>query len=297
MFEGDLAFDVFGQKLNFLVFLVGKFFFAQKFEYALARSRRALHAGKRLRKLRKRRSEQSDVQRERYHDAETHALGNEHRADDAHRHVTQISDKVHERHHQSRKKLRFPRTRIKVAVDGIELGLDLFFGVVRLDDVVPRIDFLHVPVEIAEIPLLAHEVFLRFAHDEKHEHESDQARDDGGDRHDRVGHEHHDDAADEHDDGGKHGHERLIQRLTDGIHVVGNAGEHVAHAVGIEIFEGQQVDFFGDRAAQPLRVFLRDRRHDDALQVRAEQSHRIDDDEEDTYGSDFLQVHIAQNPL
>lgn len=116
----------------------------------------------------------------------------------------------------------------------------------------------------------------------------------GGDRrerHDPVCDEHHDDAADEHDHRRDEGRDRLVESLADHIHVVGDAREHVADGVGIEVFEGQKVDLFGDFGAQRPGIFLRDRRHDQPLHIRTDKTQSVDYDEEHAQAEHFLHIH------
>ena len=107
-----------------------------------------------------------------------------------------------------------------------------------------------MPVDLAEIPLLARKIFLRFAHDQEHEHKSDQARRDCRKRHDPVCDKHHDHASKKHNDGRYQRYDGLVQSLSDHIHVVGHARKHVADAVRIEIAQRNEIDFFGYGRAQ-----------------------------------------------
>ena len=293
VFEGDVAPDFFGSEVGGFAALVGKLRLFQKLEHPLGRGGGRLHARERLRQLRQRRSEQPDVQGKGDDRAvpRHRAVDEQHRTDNAHRNVPEVADECHKRLHQAGKELRFPRARVQFIVDVVERLLDVPLRIVRLDYVMPRIRFFDVAVDFAQVLLLAGKVLLRLAHDEEHEHESDEACGDRRERHDPVCDEHHDDAADEHDHRRDEGRDRLVEGLTDHVHVVGDAREHVADGVGIEVFEGQEVDLFGDLGAQRPGIFLRDRRHDQPLHIRTDKTQSVDYDEEHAQAEHFLHIH------
>ena len=289
--EAHVAAHFCGIEIGGLARFVRKLIFFEKLKHALAGGGGRLHTGKGLRQLGQRGSEQPHIQREGDDRAEQDApVCHEHGARHADCHVAEVAHKGHQRHHQPGKELRFPRAGVQFVVDVVEGLFHHVFGVVGLDDVVTRVRLLDVAVDVAEVALLAGKELLRFAHDEEHHDKAEQAGHDGGDCHDGIGDEHHDKAADEHDDGGDKGSDRLVERLTDHVHVVGDAGEGVPHRMGIEISKGQEVDLFGNGGTQVFGIFLRDRGHDKALHVREDHARAVQTDEGDAKAGDLLHI-------
>ena len=91
--------------------------------------------------------------------------------------------------------------------------------------------------------------------------------------------------------------EGLAERLADGVHIVGDAGEYVAVADLVEVFERQLVDFDRDRFAQALGGALGDVRHHPALHVA---EHRVADvqcDEQPGDAADGVEIDRVHHRL
>ena len=160
----------------------------------------------------------------------------------------------------------------------------------------PCVDFFNMAVQVAQPPLARDEVLLRAAHDAPHQPEAQHRRYNRRQRHDPVRREHHDDAADEHRHGGDKAGQAVLQRLADGVHIVGDAGEHVAGGGGLEVADRQAVDFVGYAVAQAPVDLLRDDGHH---QPRHETQQRADDIENYQRDADFLDgghVNLAAQP-
>ena len=129
------------------------------------------------------------------------------------------------------------------------------------------VHLLDVAVDVAQSRLLPGEVLLGGLHDDHHDDQADEAGTDGAQGHDHVVVEHHHQRAHEQRRRGDQRAERLAQRLADGVHIVGDAGQHVAVADLVEVFERQPVDLDRDRFAQPLGGALGDVGHHPALHI------------------------------
>ena len=82
-------------------------------------------------------------------------------AEDAHGHVAQVADEVHDRHHHAREELRLPGRAVEHVVVAVELLDAPLLAVERLHHDVPAVHLLDVAVDVAEIVLLLPEVLLR----------------------------------------------------------------------------------------------------------------------------------------
>ena len=182
---------------------VGELRFVEEREHALGAGRAALQVLERLRELRKRLREETDVQHERHDDTEFDAPAHrEPRADDAHDDISEVTDEVHHRHHQAGKELALPPRLVQVVVVALEPADRVRLAAERLDDRVPAVHLLDVTVDVAERRLLLDEVPLREPHDDEHEHHAQQARRDRAQREQPVVREHHDQCAEEQRDRG-----------------------------------------------------------------------------------------------
>ena len=137
----------------------------------------------------------------------------------------------------------------QAGVQPVELVDGARFAVIGLDDRVTRVHLFDMSVQRAEVALLAGKVFLAAGHDEEHDRKADDRCGNGGQRHDPVGDKHHDQAAEEQHDLGDEHADRLVQRLADGVHVVGHAGEHVARRGAVVIPHREAVDLVRNIAA------------------------------------------------
>ena len=174
VFKLDIARDAV-ETLSLAAFVV-KLALAEEFEYTFARRGGALKVVERLRKLRQRLGEQPDIYHERHDNAEgDRAVNRERRSDHAYTHITKVADKSHERHHDTRQKLRFPRAAVELIVDFLENTLGLSAAVIRLDDVMAGIDFLDVSVYVSQLTLLDRKIFLRHFYDQHHQDKSNGA--------------------------------------------------------------------------------------------------------------------------
>ena len=77
-----------------------------------------------------------------------------------HSHIAQIAHEHHDRLHQTGEKLRLPCGVIQGVIGLLELGNGILLLVVRLDDGVSGVGFLHLSVDVSQIFLLLFEVLL-----------------------------------------------------------------------------------------------------------------------------------------
>ena len=210
-----------------------------------------------------------------------------------HRHIAQVAHKHHDGLHQAGEELAFPGRLKKAVVGGVKFLLDGALPVEGLDDAVAGVNLLHLAVDHAQKALLGFEVFLAdfdHQHDQNHRHRQNQQRDEGhfgadGQHHDE--HAHHGGAA------GDELGDALVQALAQSIHIVGDAGENLAHRAFFKIGKGQTVDLFADLAAEIIADFLGKAAHDPGLPKMEQCRHQIHDQQDDKNLCNIAKVNAA----
>ena len=127
------------------------------------------------------------------------------------------------------------------------------------------VDFFHLTVYDAQNGLLCLEVFLAELDHDEHQHQRDRQDQQGDQGHLRADGQHHDQHTDH---GGHTGDElgdALVQALAQRVHIVGDAGQHLAHGAFFKVGKGQAVDLFADLAAEVVADFLGKAGHEPAL--------------------------------
>ena len=99
------------------------------------------------------------------------ALHREHAARERHRDVAEVADEVHDRLHEAREELRFPRALVELVVRLPEALLARLFLIERAHDRMAGERLLDLPVDFPELLLLSAEVLLRELHHDHDEHE------------------------------------------------------------------------------------------------------------------------------
>ena len=191
-------------------------------------------------------------------------------------HVAHVAYEAHERHHQAGEELAAPRAREQAVVLRLEVGDGRLGAVEHLDDVLAGEVLLHDAVHGAEHLLLLAEVALREVHDHAHDHHGDRQREHGDARERQADREHHDEDADDLRHRGDELRDRLVERLAQGVDVVGDAAEHVALAVAVEVAHGDDGDLLGDLGAHPVADLLRDPGHEPALDEVARGARQVE---------------------
>ena len=192
----------------------------------------------------------------------------QHAAQNGDRHIAQISHKGHDGLHQPGQKLGFPGGLVKDFIGGMEGILHILFLIKSLHDIVAAVDLLHLTVDLAQIFLLRHEEALGFLHQKPGEPCGNRQDDDGDQGHQRADAQHHDEHADHGGDRSDELGDALVQALPQGIHIVGDAGKHLAHRPAFKIFHGHPVDLRNDLPAETIGQILRNLRHNQALNER-----------------------------
>ena len=155
------------------------------------------------------------------------------------------------------------------------------------------VGLLHLAVDLAQILLLGHKVLLAVLDHQHHQacrHRQDHQGDKGHQRRDGKHHHQHT------DEGGHRGNEgchRLVQALSQGIHIVGDAGEDLAYGTGLKILHGHAVDFLRNVPPQTVAGLLRDSAHDPALEQREARADQVEDDEHPQNLPDLAEVDAA----
>ena len=248
------------------VCLLVLFRLVQKLEHSLSGSGHALQHVGHLRKLLDRLGEVLDVLDEGLNVADGNdAVCGKNAAHDGHRHIAQITHKVHNGHHQAGEELAFPRRFIQLVVGGVEVVQHHGLTVEGFDHVVAGVDFFHLTVYDAQNGLLGLEVFLAEPNYDEHKHQRDGQDQQGDQGHLRADGQHHDQHADHGGHAGDELGDALVQALAQRVHIVGDAGQHLAHGALFKVGKGQAVDLFADLTAEIVAHLLRKTGHQPAL--------------------------------
>ena len=163
-----------------------------------------------------------------------------------------------------------------------------------LDDVLAGEVLLDDAVDGAEDLLLLAEVRLREAHHHAHDHGCHRQgdHDDAGERQ-ADGEHHHEHAHDLRDRGDelRHG---LVEALAEGVDVVGDAREHVALAVAVEVAHRHNSDLLGDLLAHAIADLLGDARHEPTLYEVACGARQVEAEQEQQGLADPVEVDGAR---
>ncbi len=241
-------------------------FLLEKFKDALGcRRHRLQHIGH-LCELGNRLCEIADILDKRLNVADgNHTRDRQHRAGDSNADITKIADKVHHRLHQSGQKLGFPRRFIQFFVGIAEHVAHAPLLVKRAHDAVSGKCLLNLTVDLAEKFLLRAEVFLAEAHNEADKQQRDRQNGKRNQRHQRADCQHHDQHADNRCHRGNQLRHALIEALSHRVHIICDAGKHLADRPALEIAQRHAVDFFTDLTPHAEADFLRDAGHNPAL--------------------------------
>ena len=74
--------------------------------------------------------------------------------------ITKVSDKLHDRHHDSGKELGFPCRSIQYVIGLVELSNHLVFFIISFDHQMTAIAFLYLTIDMSKVFLLCDKVFL-----------------------------------------------------------------------------------------------------------------------------------------
>ena len=230
----------FGQsRLTALIFHFLRF---QKFKHALPGSCGGLKRLYRLCDLGQRLCKITDIHHKCHNNAKTDSSVQRHcSANNTHRHIAQVTDKSHDGHHKSRQTLGLKTAFAQISVHPVKDFLGFLLTVISFYHCMPGIDFLDVPVDLTKVLLLSGKVFLAPAHNGEHYHKSQKTGGHCGQSHPSVRDEHHAQTPEKENKGGNQISDAVIQRLADGIHIIGHAGQYIAGGGTIIKPHGQSV--------------------------------------------------------
>ena len=201
-------------------------------------------------------------------------------AQNADRHIRQISDEVCQRHHQTRKKLGFPRGFIELFVVLVKHLLRGFLPVKGFDNRMSRIHFFHMTVDFAQILLLSLEVALGLSDNQADNQHGQRQYNQRCDRHQEIDADHHNQNPDDHRDTGDNLGQTLGKGLVDGFNVIYHAALNFTVGLAVKIFQRQPIHFLGHGAAQLIRYFLGNARHNIPLNRGKEKTQSVEDNEQ-----------------
>lgn len=130
------------------------------------------------------------------------------------------------------------------------------FCIGNTDYIMTAVDFLNIAVELAQAALPLLKVMLRVLHNESHKENTQNSRYNRCYRHNPVCPEHHDQTADKLGGGGNNRCRTVGQALPDGIHIIGDTGQHVTVGIGRKVFERQAVDLSINISTHPVGQLL-----------------------------------------
>ena len=214
-------------------------------------------------------------------------------AQNGHSHIAQIAHKLHDGHHHAGQELRFPRRIIQLLVRLFKGFYCLLFLVKRLDDIVARIDLLHLAVYISQKFLLSPEIFLGFGHDEGDHGNGNRQHQKRDQCHQRTDGEHHDQHAHHLGHGGDHLCGALIQTLPQRIHVVRDPGKNLPVGHFVKITHRHPVDLLRDCLSEAVGRLLGDPGHDISLDKGKYRAHPIESQRQQQDPSDLFKIHAA----
>ena len=214
-------------------------------------------------------------------------------ADDGDGHIAQVAHKVHDGLHQAGQKLRFPRGFVQLIVRGVEVVQHGGLAVERLDDVVAGVDLLDLTVDNAQCRLLRLEILLAELDDHQHQRQRNRQDQQGDQRHFRADGQHHDEHADHRRNAGDQLGHALVQALAQRIHVVCNAGQHLADGALFKVGQRQAVDLFADLVAEVVADLLRQAGHEPALNEAERRGQQVHAQQEQQHLADVGKVDAA----
>ena len=246
--EFDFAADVVMVEQLLLFAFFGKFFELEEAEDPVAGGGAKLDGGAGLTDLGKRLLEEGDVNDEAGDDTDfgDGSIMEEESGGDQDRGIGQEGDEGHGRFDETADGLGLVEDYAEDTVLLLEFADLAGFGVEGLDNELAGVVLFDRRVDFAEdlLALVEQGKGELEGEGDDDEHDRKRAQDDQG--HLPAGDEHGEEDAHEHDRGlDEHAH-GVLQRGAQRIHVVGNDGEDVAGLRGIEVIQGQFVDFCGD---------------------------------------------------
>ena len=232
-------------------------FLVEEFEDALSGSRHGLQHIGYLCQLGNRLGKALDILYEGYNAADFNgSVGCQHRADNRHRHISQIADEIHHRHHKAGQKLALPSRFVQNIVGLFEIFQFLLLSIERLDHLMTGECLLNLTVNFAQIFLLCLKIFLRFLDHQHNQQHGNRQNNQRNQRHERRNRQHHGNDADDRAQRSNQLGDRLIERLSHGIDIVGDARQHIADQMRFKISQRHPIDFLADVAAHLAAHFL-----------------------------------------
>ena len=96
-----------------------------------------------------------------------HTTNGQHTAAECNCRIPKISDKLHDRHHNSGKELRFPCRSIQYIICPVKLSDHFIFFVVSFNDQMTTIAFFYLSIDMSQVLLLCNKMLLGFFHHQR----------------------------------------------------------------------------------------------------------------------------------
>ncbi len=165
-----------------------------------------------LRNLGQRLGKISHIHHKRHNHSETYPAVQSHGSPcDTHCHVTKITDKSHNGHHQSRQTLCLKSTFTQITIHPVKGFPGILLPIIRFHHRMPCVNFLYMPVHLTKMLLLTSKIFLTPSHNGKHGHKSKKTCAYRRERHPNVRHKHHTQTAKKEDNRGNQIPDTLVQ--------------------------------------------------------------------------------------
>ena len=273
-------------------FLLG---FFQKRKHTLCRCRHGLHHGHHLPQLIDGTGEVADIVHKCLNVADANDPANgQHRAADNHSHIAQIADEPVERNHHTAEKLALPAGFIQCLVGLVKLRQHRLLAVIGLHHVQTAEGLLNGAVDIPQQLLLCHKLGLALFHHDQHDHQAGRQHQSSDPRHQGRDAQHHDHGAHQRADAVHQSIGAAVKPLTEGIHIIGNAGQHIANGVLLEILHGHPPDLLVQLLAQTVGGVLHDLGHGNGGQEAAQLTEAVNGNDPQQNGADGSEINAAR---
>ena len=218
----------------------------------------------------------------------------EYSAQQSNHHIPQISHKLHDRHHHSGEKLRFPGGFVKFPVVFLKFRHHVLFLIENFHHIVAAVVFFDLTVDFSQIALLVAEIFLGSFHhktDDHHRHRQDQKR---RQRHPHIDGKHHHQHADQRRHRSDQLRHALVQTHLQSVHIVRHSGKDLAVSPALKIVQRHSVDLPGNIFPQIISDVVGDPRHHKSLDKREQGAYQIESHNPQKDHSDLMKINSSR---
>ena len=169
----------------------------------------------------------------------------------------------------------------------------ILFLIIGLYDIVAAVNLFHLPVDFAQVFLLCNEKFLGLFYHKPYQSRGYGENDYGNQGHQGTDAQHHDKHAHHGGQGGDQLGYALVKALSQRIHIIGDAGQHLAHGPAFKIFHGHPVNFGTDFLPETVGQPLGYAGHDQPLYKGKDRAQHIQPQKEQQDLTDFFKINAS----